>query len=110
LAKQRKDEGHHTEKPKVICASQIFLGIASRYVFPPDAGAWWHELGSYEMKIEKVGRIWFDFSSYCVSEKGARLLYSARRAKLDDLRREIEAGLVALKPAGPSEISLEIED
>jgi hypothetical protein len=93
----------------MIRAGQVYLGIASRYIFPPDASAWWNELGSYEMKIEKVGRIWFHFNSYCLSEEGVRLLYSVRRAKLSDLYHEIESGLVALKPAAPAEISLETD-
>jgi hypothetical protein len=94
----------------MISAGQIYQGIASRYVFPPDVDEWWGELGSYEIRIEKVGRIWFHFRSYCISRDGTRILCSERRAKLEDLRREIGENLVALKPRTGPEVSLELED
>jgi hypothetical protein len=82
-----------------IVPGQVYLGTASRYLFPPDSSDWWQTHGSYEIVIEEAGRVWFKYRSYCVNADGERLpMHSFRKAKLDELRGELTAGLVTLKP------------
>jgi hypothetical protein len=84
----------------LVVPGQVYQGIASRYLFPPDKSDWWHTHGSYEIAIEEAGRVWFQYRSYCVKADGERLpMHSRRKAKLEELRRELAAGLITLKQA-----------
>lgn len=90
-----------------ISAGQIYQGIASRYIFPPDSRDWWNSIGSYELHLSKAGRVWFTYQGYTVSPEGVRTATNIRRARLDDLRHELALGVVQLKPHGSREITRE---
>jgi len=96
-----------------IVPGQIYSGAATRYVFPPDASAWWHQHGSYAIRVVTVGRIWFEYESFLIDKKGVRTPTWPRilkRAKLAEFLKEIESGAMNLQPPDAPGITLDTAD
>jgi hypothetical protein len=92
------------KKPAVL-PGQIYEGVATRYVFPPDAGSWWHTHGSYAIAIVSAGRIWFEYASFLITANGAITRLAPpmqKRARLEEFRKELESGAMTLRrPEAP---------
>ncbi|HYG78417.1 MAG TPA: hypothetical protein VEK08_25675 [Planctomycetota bacterium] len=90
---------------------QIFVGSASRYVFPPDGSDWWNELGSYEMEVLEAGRVWFTYRSTLVAADGTRTPSSGtKRARIEELLKEVSLGVVVPRPTQLPDSHIDAED